>query len=63
VDGGTLLSLIVTPAALACSARTVAIDTMPVAAGEVVRVTVRFECPAFFSRDLAWAISVSRRSE
>ena len=61
--GSTVFRLIVTPAACACCASTVAIATVPVATAEVTSWTLRFSCPAFFSRLLAWAMSCSRCSE
>jgi hypothetical protein len=60
VPGGTFLSVMVTPAALACSARTVAIATVPDRMGEVTSSTRRSSRPACRSRYLAWAMSVWR---
>jgi hypothetical protein len=50
----------VTPAALACSARTVAIATTPDSTGEVTRVTLRSSRPACLSRNFACGMSACR---
>ena len=49
-----------TPAAFACWAKTVAVDTIPAAPGVVCRSTVSPSLPAAFSSDFAWGMSCTR---